>query len=95
MYVYDVNALSLMLVEHYIRQKQGERSSGNDQHANKPETWTYGAGVVRRPPGLGQTDLVVQALTAGVGENVTCRPNRTLMVKTGIREPSGGQKNPH
>jgi hypothetical protein len=38
MYVHDVNALNLMRVEHYIRQKQGERPSGNDQHANKPET---------------------------------------------------------
>jgi len=94
MYVYDVNALNLMWAEHYIRQKQGEKPSGNDQHANKPETWTYGAGAVRRPPGLGQTDLVVQALTAGVGGNITCRLNRNLRVKTGIREPSE-KKNPY
>lgn len=36
----------------------------------------------------------MQVLSAGVGDNVTCRPKRTLMVKTGTREPSVGGGSP-
>ena len=69
-----------MWVEHDILKKQGEKPSGNDQHVLKPDIWSYGGGAVRRPPGLDQLVLVVQALAAGLGDNVTCRPNGTIII---------------